>query len=675
MQRLKGITTGSLPTFIDVGSNFASDELKEDNILSQITLSGLNITFMGDDTWLQLFPRSFQRAFPFPSFDVWDIHTVDRGVEQHLMPEMMKPDWNLLIAHCLGVDHTGHRYGPEHPVMPLKLKEMNSLIEKIVSNMNPQTLFLVMGDHGMTRSGDHGGDSPDEVNAGFFAYSPGWNIKFNTSRTTSINQVDLVPTLSVLLGIPIPYSNLGSVILDLVFPEQLWSETRPSEEHIMKIAQSYFSEALYLNTKQIWRYLETYSRDSSFPKKEFEHLSSQFDRAVHLFERLQMKQCSNSCTSDSSCCAPDEKLEEFIQAAQIFLTEAKEICRSMWARFDLTSISIGLTIFTCSLFLHANFLIESELNWMKPVKYFGIIGAFLSILVHSWSSLLTLGFTLTPVFVYLVGTMRKIRLQQLFKFTYLAPFVMAASYTSNSFVVEEPYVVHYLAQSFIWIPMFFRRQTKNRQWILRIALSLTTRLGLAFFRCREEQFPTCEAHSLHRSLNSLSGTNWIVFARVSTALVSCLAFYLLYKRYLPFDRKNLFIVMIVWCYWILQSACFLTDSDTVGLVYLPRLFYIVFIVKLCHDIYTFLFDNELGKMSNYRKKISHLVILLSTLAILLAGDGLAPGIILALANLVLFSQLFTGESNCGEMWPLYGLLSLHGFFAGGHHTSLANIPW
>jgi hypothetical protein len=101
----------------------------------------------------------------------------------------------------------------------------------------------------------------------------------------------------------------------------------------------------------------------------------------------------------------------------------------------------------------------------------------------------------------------------------------------------------------------------------------------------------------------------------------------------------------------------------------------VFIVKLCHDIYTFLFDNELGKMSNYRKKISHLVILLSTLAILLAGDGLAPGIILALANLVLFSQLFTGESNCGEMWPLYGLLSLHGFFAAGHHTSLANIPW
>ena len=32
MQRLKGLTTGSLPTFIDVGSNFGSTAISEDNI-------------------------------------------------------------------------------------------------------------------------------------------------------------------------------------------------------------------------------------------------------------------------------------------------------------------------------------------------------------------------------------------------------------------------------------------------------------------------------------------------------------------------------------------------------------------------------------------------------------------------------------------------------------------
>lgn len=36
LQRLKGITTGSLPTFIDIGSNFATPEINEDNIIDQV---------------------------------------------------------------------------------------------------------------------------------------------------------------------------------------------------------------------------------------------------------------------------------------------------------------------------------------------------------------------------------------------------------------------------------------------------------------------------------------------------------------------------------------------------------------------------------------------------------------------------------------------------------------
>lgn len=36
LQRLKGITTGSLPTFIDIGSNFATAEINEDNIIEQV---------------------------------------------------------------------------------------------------------------------------------------------------------------------------------------------------------------------------------------------------------------------------------------------------------------------------------------------------------------------------------------------------------------------------------------------------------------------------------------------------------------------------------------------------------------------------------------------------------------------------------------------------------------
>lgn len=37
--------------------------------------------------------------------------------------------------------------------------------------LDDKTVLFVMGDHGMTRTGDHGGDSHDELDAALFVYS------------------------------------------------------------------------------------------------------------------------------------------------------------------------------------------------------------------------------------------------------------------------------------------------------------------------------------------------------------------------------------------------------------------------------------------------------------------------------------------------------------------------
>jgi phosphatidylinositol glycan class O len=50
------IFVGSLPTFVDAGSNFASAEIHEDNIIAQLKDRGKKVVFMGDDTWMGLFP-------------------------------------------------------------------------------------------------------------------------------------------------------------------------------------------------------------------------------------------------------------------------------------------------------------------------------------------------------------------------------------------------------------------------------------------------------------------------------------------------------------------------------------------------------------------------------------------------------------------------------------------
>ena len=128
LQRLKGLTTGSLPTFVDAGANFDSSEITEDNWVDQLVAQGKDIKFLGDDTWESLFPNRFYKSYPFPSFNVKDLHTVDNGILKHLYSEIRRKDWDVLIAHFLGVDHCGHRFGPNHPAMADKLEQMDQMI-------------------------------------------------------------------------------------------------------------------------------------------------------------------------------------------------------------------------------------------------------------------------------------------------------------------------------------------------------------------------------------------------------------------------------------------------------------------------------------------------------------------------------------------------------------------
>lgn len=131
MQRLKALATGGLPTFIDIGSNFNSYEIQEDNLIHQAKVHSRNITFMGDDTWLGLYPGMFSKVFDYPSLNVKDLHTVDNGVMSHLLPELALKDADFVIAHFLGVDHVGHTYGPSHWTMAEKLTQMNDVIKLV----------------------------------------------------------------------------------------------------------------------------------------------------------------------------------------------------------------------------------------------------------------------------------------------------------------------------------------------------------------------------------------------------------------------------------------------------------------------------------------------------------------------------------------------------------------
>lgn len=248
LPRIKALTTGSVPNFLDAILNIAESDtssslLSQDNWLVQIKKAGnKSISFFGDDTWIKLFPGVFNTTDGTTSFFATDTVEVDLNVTRNVKPQLSKPDWDVLIFHYLGLDHVGHSGGPHSPLMRPKQKEMDDVVkiiydtiidqdtQRMQANKNAKpTLFILCGDHGMNEVGNHGGASIGEITTAFVFMSS----KFNTVKHVHdkmsknhdppsfryykvVNQVDVVPTLSYLFGVPIPKNNLGKVMLDLL---------------------------------------------------------------------------------------------------------------------------------------------------------------------------------------------------------------------------------------------------------------------------------------------------------------------------------------------------------------------------------------------------------------------------------------------------------------------------
>jgi len=337
LQRLKGLTTGTLPTFIDAGENFAGSALEEDNLLMQLRDAGRKIVHLGDDTWTDLFPGYFEEDISraWHSLTTWDLHTVDNGVIEHIFPLLAEPEkktqWDVMFAHLLGVDHAGHRYGPNHPAMTSKLKQMDGMLRDVVATLDEETLLVVMGDHGMDQKGDHGGESDDEVEAALWMYSrkgvfgrtdPASNAPPATAKERSVSQIDLVPTLALLLGLPIPFNNLGAPI------EEAFSGVKKTMwENLAQVSR--------LTAAGIKRYQSAY-----YLKRGVEE-STRIGSPLSLWEKAE-----KNLDSSSSKYQPAKEIFEDFSNYQI---EALRILREQWSRFNVPSMVLGISIMAAGL--------------------------------------------------------------------------------------------------------------------------------------------------------------------------------------------------------------------------------------------------------------------------------------------------------------------------------------
>ncbi|XP_043474221.1 GPI ethanolamine phosphate transferase 3 [Leptopilina heterotoma] len=589
MQRLKSITTGTLPTFVDIGSNFNAENINEDNLVEQNSHNG--VVFMGDDTWIKLFPGKFLRQYPAPSFNVWDLDTVDQEVEKRMFPELKEKDWKLLVAHTLGIDHCGHKHGPNHSEMTRKLNETNDLIKRIVENLEEDSILMVIGDHGMTETGDHGGSSSSEIDAAMFVYSKIPLIdRFLGSSSAIVNQIDLVPTLAAILGTPVPFSNLGTVILDSL-PKY---SNNSSFDHL-----EYAVHSLWRNIAQTKKYIDVYSSDTYlFSDEKLREFDSQYNHLLDLLENINQR----------------EEYEAFIVEGKEYLRVLRDTCIEIWVQFDSGLMSKGLVLMFCALFffyMFVNGLPENNLNKVINSSFlrYTIYANFAFILILSGFfgmnfiadlknsaffgtgsvSIAFLAILVVQNWDVISAKWYNTRNQKAKYFVRIILLLTLCGVFSNSYVINENKVLSFLLCTLVCMMLYSvraectldnmekkskfisRTMPKTAFWTIILSLGfagcLAVRLSNYFWRCRDDiqdDSSLCSTYVMGKS-GSIDSKNFERFLLVAALIV--LALYITIVRIWMRNCGNLVgfapsvifaqycpgvIVVFMGCYWVLR---------------------------------------------------------------------------------------------------------------------------
>ncbi|KAI5457879.1 alkaline-phosphatase-like protein [Mariannaea sp. PMI_226] len=344
MPRIKSMTTGSIPSFVDLILNFdeadtSSTLAAQDTWLAQMKDKGLGKLLMyGDDTWLKLFPNTFDRHDGTTSFFVADFTEVDHNVTRNIAGELDTNDWGLMVLHYLGLDHIGHKAGPRSPNMIPKQQEMDGIVQDVFSAMQSKkhlqsTLLILCGDHGMNDAGNHGASSPGETSPALVFMSP--KLKEISSRLpapaqpkgefeyyTKVEQSDLAPTIAALLGFPVSKNNLGAFIPGFL---PFWPKTSDKIQILVRNARQILNVVTAAFGSDLFD-LNSPSDPCVLESSDINDLACQWRKVANQAQALKGKQDLD---------------QAWLDAMSQWLRQAQDLMSSMASNYDVPRLYVG----------------------------------------------------------------------------------------------------------------------------------------------------------------------------------------------------------------------------------------------------------------------------------------------------------------------------------------------
>ncbi|KAK8497445.1 hypothetical protein V6N12_016969 [Hibiscus sabdariffa] len=268
-------------------------------------------------TWAT-YPHEFEDFATDASFlDEWSFdqfqNLLNKSNEDPKLKRLLEQDNLVVFLHLLGCDSNGHAHRPFSSIYLNNVKVVDHIAERIYNLLENYykdnlTSYIFTADHGMSDKGSHGDGHPSNTDTPLVVWGAGvkhprpvsekdhsdrvlrfidqhvhdaptpkeWGL--DGIERVDVNQADIAPLMSTLLGLPCPVNSVGNLPLGYVDMKK--------EEEV---------EAVLANTKQILNQFLRKSQIKSshslyfMPFKPLAHYSSMLNQIEDLLSARDYK--------------------------------------------------------------------------------------------------------------------------------------------------------------------------------------------------------------------------------------------------------------------------------------------------------------------------------------------------------------------------------------------------
>jgi len=207
------IASGAPQEVSGVTTNWYRGPVQVDTIFAAAKRVGIRTAVAGTPGWRELFGPWIDdaRIVPDPKYgDVEGLYRTDAVIAEAAI-DLLRTPARLIVVHFPGPDVAGHSFGAASSVYAEAVRRVDEHIGRISQAIGQQTVLLVTADHGQIDRGGHGGWEPVVKRIPLVLTGEGVR---SAVKGPEVRQMDIAPTISILLGLPIPAHSYGRPLVE-----------------------------------------------------------------------------------------------------------------------------------------------------------------------------------------------------------------------------------------------------------------------------------------------------------------------------------------------------------------------------------------------------------------------------------------------------------------------------